>query len=119
VVLNPGAWTNVPNGQWAAQQATAFDDYRGIRYPQENANFSRTFRIKERVSLLIRAEWSNAFNRLRLPQPSVGAVGTPVFSANPTQVGGIFTGGFGTIVPTAGNGVTGQRTGQLIARLQF
>jgi hypothetical protein len=119
VVLNPGAWTNVPNGQWAAQQATAFDNYRGIRYPQENANFSRTFRIKERVSLLIRAEWSNAFNRLRLPQPSAGAAGTPVFSANPTQVGGIFTGGFGTIVPTAGNGVTGQRTGQLIARLQF
>jgi hypothetical protein len=119
VVLNPAAWANVPNGQWAAQQATAFDDYRGIRYPQENANFSRTFRIKERVSLLIRAEWSNAFNRLRLPQPSVGAAGTPVFSAAPTQVGGIFTGGFGTIVPTAGNGVTGQRTGQLIARLQF
>jgi hypothetical protein len=81
---------------------------------RHSTNFSRTFRIKERVSLSIRAEWTNVFNRLRLPQPT-----TTGFTSTPTQVGGIFTGGFGTITPTAGNGITGMRSGQLIARLQF
>ena len=77
-------------------------------------NFSRNFRIRERVTFTIRAEWQNAFNRLRLPQPT-----TTGFTSNPTQVNGIYTGGFGTVIPTAGNGVSGMRTGQLIGRLQF
>jgi hypothetical protein len=114
LVLNPAAWTNVPNGQWAANQSTVIRSYRGIRYPQENVNFSRTFRMRERINLQIRAEWTNAFNRLRLPQPTA-----TTFSSAPTQVNGIYTGGFGTITPTSGNGVTGQRSGQLIARIQF
>jgi hypothetical protein len=114
LVLNPAAWTSVPNGQWAANQSTVIRSYRGIRYPQENVNFSRTFRMRERINLQIRAEWTNAFNRLRLPQPTA-----TTFSSAPTQVNGIYTGGFGTITPTAGNGVTGQRSGQLIARIQF
>jgi hypothetical protein len=128
-VLNPAAWSSVPNGTWAANQATALDNYRGIRTPQENVNFTRTFKLKERMNLQIRAEWTNAFNRLRLPQPTTGGgLGAPSFTANPTcsagactngQVNGLYTGGFGTITPTSGNGVTNMRSGQLIARFQF
>jgi hypothetical protein len=114
LVLNRNAWANVPDGQWAANQSTVIRSYRGIRTPQENVNFTRTFRLKERMNLQIRAEWSNAFNRLRLPQPT--ATG---FTSNPTQVNGLYTGGFGTITPTSGNGVTNMRSGQLIARFQF
>src|SRR5205085_2203073 len=99
-VLNPAAWANVPNGQWAAQTGVV-RYFRGFRFPAENINISRNFRIKERVTFQIRAEWQNAFNRLRLPQPS-----TTGFSANPTQSNGIYTGGFGTaqgLVSTLGS----------------
>ena len=43
-VLNPAAWTNVPNGQFAANESS-IRSFRGIRIPVENANFSRNFRI--------------------------------------------------------------------------
>ncbi len=112
IVLNPAAWSNVPNGQWAAQNST-IRDYRGFRHPTENVNFSRNFRLKERVTLQIRAEWQNAFNRLILPNPT-----TSGFAAAPsTNANGLFTTGFGTVVPISGT--TGQRQGQLIARIQF
>lgn len=39
-VLNPAAWTNVPNGQFAANQSS-IRSFRGFRIPVENANFSR------------------------------------------------------------------------------
>ena len=54
VVLNPAAFTNVPDGQFAANQSS-IRSFRGFRYPSENANFSRNFRIKERYVLQIRA----------------------------------------------------------------
>jgi hypothetical protein len=112
LVLNKAAWANVPDGQWAAD-TSSIRYFRGFRYPQENLNITRTFRIKERYNFMIRAEWSNVFNRLRLPQPTSAAN----FSSAPTQSGGLYSGGFGTIVPTAGT--SGQRSGQLIARFQF
>jgi hypothetical protein len=112
IVLNKNAWQSVPNGQWAANQATALRYFRGIRRPQENVNISRTFRIKERVNFQVRAELANVFNRLVLPQPSVTG-----FTANPTQANGVYTGGFGTIVPISGT--SGQRSGQIIGRLEF
>lgn len=113
LVLNPNAWTAVPNAQFAANQSS-IRYYRGIRYPTENLNIARNFRIKEGVTLQIRADWSNAFNRLQLPQPT-----TTGYVATPTRVNGIYTGGFGTIVPTAGNGASGMRSGQLLARITF
>ena len=44
-VLNPAAFTNVPNGQFAANQAS-IRCFRGPRIPSENANFSRNFRVQ-------------------------------------------------------------------------
>src|SRR5262249_48048430 len=78
-VFNPAAWENVPNGQWGADQSS-LRFFRGVRIPQENANFSRNFRIKERVTLNFRVEFNNVFNRMQLPVPNGGN-----FSALPTK----------------------------------
>jgi hypothetical protein len=110
VVLNPGAWAHVANGQWSTNLST-IRQFRGFRYPQENLNFGRTFQFKERVRLYIRAEFTNVFNRVRLPQPSSAG-----FQSPPQQVGGIYTTGFGTVLPT---NVQAQRAGTLVARLVF
>jgi hypothetical protein len=116
VVLNPAAWTNVPNGQFAANQSS-IRSFRGIRAPGENANFSRNFRIKERASLNIRVEFTNIFNRMQLPAITLGNFASaPVkFTSGPNA--GLYSSGFGTLNPTAGT--TGQRTGLLVARFQF
>ncbi len=116
VVLSPAAWSNIPNGAWGAQQTT-IRQLRGIRQPQENLNLSRNFRIKERVVLHIRVEFQNAPNRTRLPQPSL-ATYTATPNKFPSGVNaGLFSGGFGTIVPTSGT--AGARTGTMIARITF
>jgi hypothetical protein len=116
VVLNPAAWSNIPNGAWGAQQTT-IREFRGIRQPQENLNLSRNFRFTEGVVLHLRVEFQNAFNRTRLPQPSLAT-----YTATPNRFSsgvnaGLFSGGFGTVVPTSGT--TGSRTGTMIARITF
>ena len=117
VALNPLAWENVPNGQWGADQS-ALRFYRGIRLPAENANLSRNFRFKERVTLNVRIEFNNVFNRMQLPAPSVAGN----FATTPTKFvtganTGLYSGGFGTYGVL--NGLGGQRTGTFVARIQF
>jgi hypothetical protein len=116
VVLNPAAWASIPNGQWGAQQTT-IRQFRGIRQPQENINLSRNFRIKERVVFHVRAEFQNAFNRTRLPQPGVGNFTQAATTFPNGSNAGLYNAGFGTILPTSGT--TGQRAGTLIARITF
>jgi hypothetical protein len=112
IVLNPKAWANVPDGQWGAQQG-GVRYFRDIRRPQENANVSRNIRFKEgRMNLQLRAEFQNILNRTQLPAINVGN-----FQSTQTQVNGLYTGGFGTIVPTGGTG--NFRTGLLIGRFTF
>ena len=111
-VLNPLAWTNIPDGQWA-NDFSAIRSFRGIRYPAESGNISRNFRIKEGINLNIRVEFQNAFNRIRLPQVTSAAN----FNAAPTTQNGLFNGGFGTIVPISGT--TGARTGLFVGRITF
>jgi hypothetical protein len=123
-VINPNAWENIPNGQWGADQS-AMRFFRGTRLPDENANFSRNFRIKERVSLNIRVEFNNVFNRMRLPNPTtVAAAGAaPInFAAAPTKFTsgantGLYSGGFGTY--SVLSGLLGQRNGTFVARVTF
>ncbi len=124
-VLNPAAWTNVPNGQFAANQSS-IRSFRGIRIPVENANFSRNFRIKERYSLNIRVEFTNIFNRLQLPTTAAapGGVNLGNFAAAPTKFtagrnAGLYSGGFGTILTPLTGSITGQRAGTLVARFTF
>jgi hypothetical protein len=72
-----------------------------------------------RVTLNVRGEFQNIFNRTRL---SLAAAGTTGFQANPTVQttganAGLYNGGFGTIVPLSGT--ANARTGLLIGRLSF
>jgi hypothetical protein len=118
IVLNPNAWENIPNGQFAPDNSS-LRFFRGVRYPTENANISRNFRITERVSLNIRAEFNQVLNRMQLPQPTTARVN---FASTPTKFtnganSGLYSGGFGTIVPLSGT--SGMRTGQLIGRITF
>jgi hypothetical protein len=124
-VLNPASWTNVPNGQFAANESS-IRSFRGIRIPQENANFGRDFRIKERYSLNIRVEFTNIFNRLQLPTAAgaLGGINLGNFTAAPTKFAsgvntGAYSGGFGTIVSPLTGSVLGQRAGTLVARFTF
>lgn len=111
-VLNPAAWTNIPDGQWA-NDFSAIRSFRGIRFPSEAANLSRNFRIKEGINLNIRVEFQNVFNRTRLPQVTSAAN----FGAAPTTSNGLFSAGFGTIVPISGT--AGARSGLFIGRITF
>jgi hypothetical protein len=124
-VLNPAAFTNVPNGTFAANQAS-IRSFRGPRIPSENANFSRNFRVKERYNFQVRAEFTNIFNRMIWPTAStlgsatainVGnfATAPTVFTSGPNK--GLYSGGFGTIVPETT--ASGQRSGTLVARFSF
>ncbi|HLK50367.1 MAG TPA: TonB-dependent receptor [Bryobacteraceae bacterium] len=127
-VLNPLAWTNPLPGTFGTN--ALYGDFRGPRRPQENLNFGRNFRFKERLNLQIRAEFVNIFNRTYLGNPS-----TTLNLGNPlTRSGGLLTGGFGVIndvvargaipgTPSNGNFNTAlgglPRTGTLIARFTF
>jgi hypothetical protein len=118
-VLNPAAWTNVPNGQFAASESS-IRSFRGIRIPQENANFGRNFRIKERYDLSIRVEFTNIFNRLQLAQ----TVGLGNFASTPIKFtsganNGLYSSGFGIITTPLTGSVVGQRAGTLVARFTF
>jgi len=123
-VLNPAAFANVPDGQFAANQSS-IRSFRGFRYPGENANFSRNFRIKERYVLQIRAEFTNIFNRVQYPFPlglsspiNLGnfATAPTKFTSGPNK--GLYSGGFGTIVPET-TGAVNPRAGTLVARITF
>jgi hypothetical protein len=121
VVLNPAAWTNVPDGTFAADQSS-LRFFRYQRQPTESMNFSRNFRFKERVSLNVRVEFQNIFNRMQFPSITNTNGVIPNFSSNATTVPsganrGLYSGGFGTIVPLSGT--SGQRSGSIVARVTF
>jgi hypothetical protein len=117
-ILNPAAWTQPPAGQWGTS-AAYYDDYRFQRRPTENLAVGRTFRIKERATLNIRAEFSNVFNRARVQDPAFANA-----LATQTRNGGRATAGFGWIDTSYGNAgaVTAiqlPRNGTIVGRLTF
>jgi hypothetical protein len=123
-VLNPAAFANVPDGQFAANES-ANRSFRSFRYPSENANFSRNFRIKERYVVQIRAEFTNIFNRVQyaIPVGQTSAINLGNFSVAPTKFTsgpykGLYSGGFGTITPET-VGAVNPRAGTLVARITF
>jgi hypothetical protein len=129
-VLNPAAWANPSNGTFGPATGTLYGDFRSARRPQENFNFGRTFKFKERYSIQVRAEFVNIFNRTQIGNPSTSAP-----AAAPTKnSAGQYNGGFGVInlvvanpntsPSVTANAVVGQlyqlpRTGTLIARFSF
>ncbi len=112
-ILNPAAWVDTPTGTWG-QGAAFYNDYRWQHRFSENMNFGRRFRLREQMSLEIRAEFFNVFNRTYLPTPSSS---NPLQTLTTNTVTGAPTGGFGFI--TNSSGIGGQRNGQLVARFQF
>jgi hypothetical protein len=68
-VLNPAAWSNPAPGTFGATSAY-LNDYRYRRVQNENLSLARIFRVREGMSLSIRMELMNAFNRVRIPNPS-------------------------------------------------
>lgn len=112
LVLNPKAWSDPAQGDWG-YSAVYYGDYRYARRPDEQLSAGKEFRIKERYSLSIRAEFFNVFNRTYLNNPDSGnAQTTPRYDAN-----GNLTSGFGRINP--GSVFTPPRSGQVVVRFQF
>jgi hypothetical protein len=83
---------------------------------------------EDKVTLNVRAEFQNVFNRLFLAAPSVGGPGNGVSPATPTNSNnqGLLTGGYGYVNwvnggATAANPAAGARprSGQIVARVTF
>ncbi|MEO8592595.1 MAG: TonB-dependent receptor [Candidatus Solibacter sp.] len=119
-VLNPKAWSDAAAGQWG-YSAAYYNDYRDMRHPDEQLSLGRQFALKEHVSLSVRAEFFNVFNRLVLSGPSSG---NPLSTQVRDPKTGVPTSGFGFINTATGlAGATANtftnRSGQLVMRLQF
>ena len=109
--LNPAAWKDPLPGQFGGP--VAWGDYRFQRRPNEAMNFGRNFRIKERITVQVRAEFTNIFNRIRPNNPaSTNALTPPTLAASDAAVAT----GFGAI---SWQGATGSRQGQMVFRLTF
>jgi hypothetical protein len=111
-VLNPAAWVNPPVGQWGSS-AVYYNDYRYQRRPSESLSLGRSFRIKERASLQVRAEFTNVFNRTEVNNPTV----SNAFQTQTRNSSGITTAGFGYINTAATTALP--RQGTIVARFQF
>jgi hypothetical protein len=111
-VLNPAAWANPPAGQWGTA-AAYYSDYRYERRPVENMSLGREFRIKERTTLEVRAEFTNIFNRTEINNPTA----TNALATQTLNSAGQTTAGFGFI--NNGTVFSAPRQGQLVARFQF
>jgi hypothetical protein len=114
-VLNPAAWANPAPGQFGT--ATYYNDYRQQRRPIENLALGRLFRLREKVTLNMRIEFTNVFNRTFFNNPTSTnpqAVQTRVNNADPNSQ---TTAGFGFINNTTV--ASPPRQGQIVARFQF
>ncbi|HMF78704.1 MAG TPA: TonB-dependent receptor [Bryobacteraceae bacterium] len=109
---NSAAWTNPAPGSWG-MAAPYYSDFRYGRRPSEQMSLGRLFRIREGMSLQIRAELFNLFNRTYLSNPSTLAPTNPqAFNS-----AGVPTSGWGYINSTT---LYAQpRNGQLVARFTF
>jgi hypothetical protein len=124
-VLNPAAWANPGPGQYGG--ASYYPDFRGERRPVENMAIGRIFRIREKASLNLRAEFTNIFNRTYMNNPSTTGFGispqtAPVCKTASGGTGSCSAGapiisGFGAI--NTSSVLYYPRTGQIVAQFNF
>ncbi len=117
-VLNKAAWTDTPPGSFGTA-AAFYSDYRYQRRPSENMSLSRQFRITERMSLNMRLEFNNIFNRATPPDPvATNPQASQLRSGNGNTVSGF---GFINTAAVAGgvSGLSGPRNGTIVARFVF
>jgi hypothetical protein len=62
-VLNPAAWQDPLPGQYSTSTGF-YSDYRYPRHPEEKLSIGRVFRIREEMSLSVRADFDNMLNRV-------------------------------------------------------
>jgi hypothetical protein len=119
-VHNPKAWVDVPAGKFGDAPAY-YDDYRSQRRPDEQLSFGRNFRVKESVTVSVRMEFFNVFNRLVLPSnPSSGnPLSTQTRNANGVPISGFGYISTATVLSSATSGMFSQRYGQLNMRVTF
>jgi hypothetical protein len=128
LVLNPAAWSDAPAGTFGTS-APYYNDYRWQRQPAESISLGRIFRIREKMTVAIRAEFQNMFNRVFLTNPLGVAPSSSPFvigagAPNPlsptVRVPGTQTlsSGYG-FVNTFNGGAAQPRTGQIVARFSF
>ncbi len=128
LVLNPNAWVEPPYGTFGTS-AVYFNDFRWQRQPAESMALGRIFRVREGMSVYIRAEFQNVFNRLFYQMPANSAtanttVTTPVGHANSLSgVSGLLSSGWGYVNwvngGNVGMGGAYPRSGQVVARFTF
>jgi len=132
LVLNPAAWSDVGPGQYGGT-APFLNNYRWQRQPAESMSFGRLFPLAKegRVSLNVRIEFQNIFNRTFYQPPSTnGFLPTglnptaPVLYNNQFANGqtGALSGGFGFVNSVNGGPLGGPespRSGQIVARFSF
>ncbi len=118
-VLNPKAWVDPPAGQFGISPAY-YNDYRQMRRPAEAMSIGRIFRIKDKITLNIRADFNNVFNRIFMTNPtSTNAKATQTVNAAGKPISGF--GYIDTAVLSGSPGVIGNspRQGMLVARISF
>ncbi|HEY2015659.1 MAG TPA: hypothetical protein VGH38_19280, partial [Bryobacteraceae bacterium] len=127
-VLNPNAWTQPGPAQFGVS-APYYIQNRWQRQPGESLSVARSFRIKEKYTIQVRAEFQNIFNRVFYTAPATGnGTGTATALAfnNPFPVAGSSSGalsaGYGYVNMFNGGPPTAPitpRTGQILARFTF
>ena len=117
-ILNPAAWQNQAAGV-PGSNIIYYNDFRAQRRPVISGGLGKRFRVRERASFNIRAEFFNLLNQdLSLANPSTSSPRNP-----PTHSNGLLTGGFGYLNYTgiSANSVSSSiptpRTGQIVARI--
>jgi hypothetical protein len=116
-VLNPAAWSDPAPGQFGTG-AAYYTDYRYQRQPVENFAFGRTFRVGEKgMSFNIRAEFSNIFNRSRLPNGTTFSTTNAL--ATQTSTNGKPTAGFGFMNTASAPSTPASRQGSIVGRFTF
>jgi len=120
-ILNPAAWIDEAPGVWGSA-AVYYNDFRAQRRPSESMSIGKAFPIRERVTIRVRGEFFNIFNRnVSLPPPQTSGPGI----APATYSNGLLTGGFGFVNYTAittnnqNNAYPTPRTGQVVLRFEF
>jgi hypothetical protein len=113
-VLNPNAWVQPGGGQFGSS-AAYYNDYRFQRRPVENFNIGRSFRFREKISLNVRAEFTNILNRTQIPNPTV--TNSQALQTRNSQ--GQTTAGFGFINTTPATNPPVPRQGVIVARITF
>lgn len=126
LVLNPNAWSNQTTETFG-DAAPYYSNCRWQRQPAESLSLGRVFRIREKLQLLIQAQFFNVFNRVQYPMPTASTTSTtPATFGNPfpgsTAPGfgqnGALNGGYGFVNTLNGAGAN-PRSGQLVARFTF